>query len=666
MVFPMCGIAGFLDRRCGDAGRLTRTVADMTSRLRHRGPDAEGVWVDGEVGLALGHRRLAIVDLSPAGAQPMVSGCGGFVLVYNGELYNAPELARELETAGVRRRGHSDTELLIEWCARYGVRSLLERAEGMFAFALWDRAARRLTLARDRLGIKPLYWGHWPGLLLFGSELKALRCHDGWVPEIDRPALAACLRLGYVPAPHSIYRGVQKLEPGCLLTFAPDTGAGPVPEPYWRLRAVARAGLDDPFTGSPDEAVSELARLLGRAVQGEMISDVPLGCFLSGGIDSSTVAALMQAGSPRPIRTFSIGFAAAGYDEAAAAKRVAAHLGTDHTEFQVDPAAALEVVPHLPEWYDEPFADSSQIPTHMVARLARRQVTVALSGDGGDEVFAGYTRYLWADRLWRRLRRLPMPLRRAAAALLASLSGPVPGALAGAAAALLPAGLRPSHPADKLRKLAGIMDAESADALFRRLVSLWPDPERLVPGAREARGLLWDEAVAQDFPDFTQRMQLLDSVTYLPDDILVKVDRATMAVALEARVPLLNHKVVEFAWRLPPDLKIRDGQSKWVLRQVLYRHVPRALVDRPKQGFSIPLAAWLRGPLRDWAETLLEPATLAGDGLLNPVPIRHAWAEHLAGHRDHAHALWAVLMVQAWRSRAGPGNLDRTIGGFSA
>ncbi len=493
---------------------------------------------------------------------------------------------------------------------------------------------------------------HWPGgLFLFGSELKALRRHDGWVPEIDRSALAAGLRFGYVPAPHSIYRGVQKLEPGCLLTFEPETGAGPILEPYWSLRAAARAGLADPFTGSPDEAVTALERLLGRAVRGEMISDVPLGCFLSGGIDSSTVAALMQAESPRPIRTFSIGFSATGYDEAAAAKRVAAHLGTDHTEFQVDPATALDVVPNLPEWYDEPFADSSQIPTHMVARLARQHVTVALSGDGGDELFAGYTRYVWADRLWRRLRGLPMPLRRAAAATLGALSGPVPGALAGAAAALLPMGLRPSHPADKLRKLASIVDAESADALFRRLISLWPEPERLVPGALEARGLVWDDAVAQDIPDFTQRMQMLDSVTYLPDDILVKIDRATMAVALEARVPLLNHKIVEFAWRLPLDLKIRDGQSKWVLRQVLYRRVPRALVDRPKQGFSIPLAAWLRGALRDWAETLLAPAALAEGGLLNPVPIRHAWAEHLAGRRDHAHALWAVLMVQAWRNR---------------
>ncbi len=647
----MCGITGFSARDGGDAERLTRTVADMAACLGHRGPDAQGVWVDAEAGVAFGHRRLAIVDLSPAGAQPMVSRCGGFVLAYNGELYNAPELAQTLDADGLARRGHSDTEVLLEWCAHYGVRSFLERAEGMFAFALWDRAARRLTLARDRMGIKPLYWGYWPGTLVFGSELKALRRHDGWRPEIDRSALTAYLRFGYVPAPRSIYRGVCKLEPGCVLTFAPETGEPPALEAYWNLRAVARAGLADPFTGSPDEAVTELEQVLSRAVRGEMIADVPLGCFLSGGIDSSTVAALMQTQSPRPIRTFSIGFAAAGYDEATAARHIAAHLGAEHTEFQVDPATALDVVPYLPEWYDEPFADSSQIPTHMVAKLARQHVTVALSGDGGDELFAGYTRYVWADRLWRRLRAVPMPLRRILAATLAGMSGPVPGALAGAAFALIPMGLRPSHPADKLRKLAGIVDAESPDALFRRLVSVWPEPEQLVPGAIEARGLLWDEGVAQDVPDFTQRMQLVDSLTYLPDDILTKVDRATMAVALEARVPLLNHQVVEFAWRLPLELKLRDGQSKWALRQVLYRHVPRALVDRPKQGFSIPLAAWLRGALRDWAETMLAPSALAEDGLLNPVPIRHAWAEHISGRRDHAHALWAVLMFQAWRER---------------
>ncbi len=645
----MCGITGFIESGGGDTPRLTRIVAGMAASLAYRGPDAQGEWVDGEVGLALGHRRLAILDLSPAGAQPMVSACGRFVVAYNGELYNAPDLARDLDGAGVVRRGHSDTEVLVEWCARHGVRALLQEAEGMFAFALWDRARRTLTLARDRLGIKPLYWGHWPGLFLFGSELKALRRHEGWVPEIDRAALAAYLRFGYVPAPDSIYRGVHKLAPGCLLTFGTEPGAAPVIEPYWELRAAARAGLANRFEGGPEEAVTELERLLRRAVRSEMASDVPLGCFLSGGIDSSTVAALMQAESARPIRTFSIGFRAAGYDEAAAARQVAAHLGTEHTEFHVEPSDGLEVVPHLARWYDEPFADSSQIPTHIVARLARQHVTVALSGDGGDELFAGYTRYLWADRLWRRLRHLPQPARRALGAMLGAASGPGPGALAGMAAALLPVGLRPSHPADKLRKLAGIVPASDADALYRRLVSLWDDPERLVPGAIEPRGLLWDPRVAEDIPDFTERMQMLDGVTYLPDDILTKVDRATMAVSLEARVPLLNHKVVEFAWRLPLAYKIRDGRSKWVLRRVLENHVPRALVDRPKQGFSIPLAAWLRGALRDWAEDLLAPASLAEDSLLDPVPIRHAWAEHLCGRRDHGHALWAVLMLQAWR-----------------
>jgi asparagine synthase (glutamine-hydrolysing) len=639
----MCGITGFLDPGTNDGESLSRRVAAMADRLHHRGPDAGGVWVEPAAGLAFGHRRLSILDLSPAGAQPMVSQCGRFTVCYNGEIYNAPELAERLERDGVVRRGHSDTEIMLEWCARYGVRTMLEAAEGMFAFALWDRAERTLMLARDRIGIKPLYWGAFGSLFLFGSELKALRAHPGWRGEIDRDALAGYLRFGYVPAPLSIWQGVRKLEPGMLLTLGPDRE--PRQERYWDLRAVARAGRAEPFAGSPGEAVAELERLLRRAVRGEMMADVPLGCFLSGGIDSSTVAALMQAESTRPVRTFSIGFAAAGYDEADAARAVAAHLGTEHTEFQINPADGLEIIPRLPEWYDEPFADSSQIPTHLVARLARQQVTVALSGDGGDELFAGYTRYLWAERLWRRFGRLPVGARRALAAGL----GLVPAGAAAWAASLLPAGSRPSHPADKLRKLAAILPAAGPDALYRRLVSLWERPERLVPGATEPLGPLDDPTLAGELPDFTPRMQFLDGVTYLPDDILTKVDRATMAVALEARVPLLNHKVIEFAWRLPLGLKLRDGQGKWALRQVLYRHVPPALVDRPKQGFSIPLAAWLRGPLRDWAEDLLSAQALGEGGLLAPAPIRTAWAEHQSGRRDHAHALWAVLMLQAWR-----------------
>ncbi len=643
----MCGLTGLLDRRLDQpAEQLLGRVSAMNNRLRHRGPDDGGVWGDAEAGIALGQRRLSIVDLSPAGHQPMVSACGNFVLVFNGEIYNAEQLRRELP--GRQWRGHSDTEVLLEMCAALGVEATAPRLVGMFAFALWDRCTRVLTLVRDRLGIKPLYWAAFGPLVLFGSELKALRAHPGWRPEVDRDALAGFMRHNYLPGPRTIYRGVRQLVPGHILTLAPD--AEPALAPFWSLSRVVQAGVAGRLDRLSDaEAIDLLEGQLIQSVRLRMIADVPLGCFLSGGIDSSTVAALMQCQSDRPVRTFTIGFREDAFNEAVHARAVAAHLGTDHTEFQVDPATALQVVPHLPEWYDEPFADSSQIPTHMVAQLARRHVTVALSGDGGDELFAGYTRYVWADRLWRRLRGLPMPLRRALAVMLGAASGPVPGALAGAAAALLPPGIRPSHPADKLRKLAGIVDAESPDALFRRLVSLWPEPERLVPGALEARGRLWDETAAQDVPDFTQRMQMLDSLTYLPDDILVKVDRATMAVALEARVPLLNHKIVEFAWRLPLDLKLRDGQSKWVLRQVLYRRVPRALVDRPKQGFSIPLAAWLRGALRDWAEGLLAPAALAEGGLLNPVPIRHAWAEHLAGRRDHAQALWAVLMVQAWR-----------------
>lgn len=635
----MCGIAGVLDvRRAGDEAGLAALAADMATSLHHRGPDAGGVWVDPGAGLALGHRRLSIVDLSPAGAQPMVSADGRWVIAYNGEVYNADALRADLP--GIAFRGRSDTEAILEGCARWGVRATVERLIGMFAFALWDRETRTLHLVRDRLGIKPLYWGRFGPLLLFGSELKALRRHPGWEPEIDRGAVAAFLRHDYVPGPAAIWQGVAKLEPGRILTVR--AGEEPRIEAYWRLEDVVRAGQADPFAGTDEEAADRLEALLADAVSRRMIADVPLGAFLSGGIDSSTVVALMQRASDRPVRTFSIGFREQGFDEAPHARAVASHLGTDHTELYVESDDARAVIPRLPAIYDEPFADVSQIPTFLVSELTRRHVTVALSGDGGDELFAGYPRYTVTSAVWRRLGRLPASARRAAGRALGAVPVPVWDAVARMA---------PGSAAiygDRVHKLAGALGGD-ADDLYRRMLSRWEDAAALVPGAVEPRGAFWDDGPKGWLPDLVERMQLLDTRVYLPDDILTKVDRASMAVALEARVPLLDHRVVAFAWSLPMRFKLRGGESKWLLRRVLERHVPRALFERPKMGFGVPIDAWLRGPLRDWAESLLAEDRLRADGLLDPAPIRRRWAEHLSGRRNWQYPLWSVLMLQAWR-----------------
>ena len=641
----MCGIAGFLDDRPATRASREAVVSAMTEALRHRGPDDGGVWVDADCGIALGNRRLAIIDVSPAGHQPMASADGRYVIAYNGEVYNHRELAERLRQQGVTLRGHSDTEVLVEGFARWGVAATLRDCEGMFALGLWDRQQRTLTLVRDRLGIKPLYWGRAGRAVLFGSELKALRCHPDWQPAVDPDSLASFLRFGYVPAPHSIYRGVHKLEPGIMLTLG--AGGEPRLERYWDVRQVVADGRRD-TGGAEDETalLSELERTLRRAVRNEMESDVPLGAFLSGGIDSSLVTALMQAQSMRPIKTFTIGFTAAGFDEARHAKRVAAHLGTEHTELYVEEREAREVIPSLPTWYDEPFADSSQIPTQIVSRLARQHVTVALSGDGGDELFAGYTRYRWGERIERAF-AAPDTLRRGTAGLVGLLSEDIVRGLARVA----PSRLRPSLPEQKAQKLAALLREDDADAAYRRLVSLWPKPERLVPLAGAARDELQDQPLRQRVPNFTERMMLLDTLTYLPDDLLTKVDRASMSVSLEARVPLLNHRVVECAWRLPLDMKLRRGETKWALRRILERHVPRALIERPKQGFAIPLAAWLRGPLRAWADDLLAADALGG-GWLDPQPITRYWREHRSGERDWSAGLWAVLMFQSWLAQA--------------
>jgi asparagine synthase (glutamine-hydrolysing) len=642
----MCGIAGFFDAR--PAARATReaVVAAMTEALRHRGPDDGGLWVDADAGIALGSRRLAIIDVSTAGHQPMVSADGRYVIAYNGEIYNHAELASRLRAQGVALRGHSDTEILLEGVARWGLAAALAECEGMFAFALWDRETRELTLARDRLGIKPVYWARMGGVFVFGSELKALARHPAWSPEIDPGALAEFLRLGYVPAPLSIYRGAHKLAPGMLLTLA----GGEVRQArYWDLPALAAAGRRHPLAGGESEVLSDLEKVLRRSVRNEMVSDVPLGAFLSGGIDSSLVTALMQAESGRPVKTFTIGFSAEGYDEARHAKQVAAHLGTEHTELYVEERDARDVIPLLPTCYDEPFADSSQIPTQIVSRLARRHVTVALSGDGGDELFAGYTRYAWGGKARRILAAVPWPLRRSAAELVGALSA---DALRGLAR-LTPARLRISRPEEKAAKLASLLRQGDADATYRHLVSLWPEAETLVPAAAQGRAAQPYPGLAEDFPDFIERMMLLDALTYLPDDLLTKVDRASMSVSLEVRVPLLNHRVVEFAWRMPLTMKLRRGTGKWALRQILYRHVPRALVERPKQGFAVPLAAWLRGPLKGWADDLLARDALRRSGLLDPAPIAARWREHRVGEQDWSAGLWAVLMFQSWLFQGG-------------
>ena len=643
----MCGIAGMVDWRAATSADALRSIADaMIETVRHRGPDAGDVWVEAEGGVALGQRRLAIIDLSPGGAQPMHSADRRFVITFNGEIYNYRDIRRELQAAGHSMRSDSDTEVLLEACALWGVEAAIERAIGMFAFALWDRKTRSLTLARDRLGIKPLYYAASPERILFASQLKAFRPAPHWKPTIDEDAVVGYLRHAYIAQPRTIYREAEKLAPGHILTLR--GGSTPSPKCFWDLRGIAVAGQrrNDPVP-DPREAADRLDALLRDSVKLRMIADVPLGAFLSGGIDSSTVVALMQAQSTRAVKTFSIGFHESGYDEAQCAKQVAAHLGTDHTEFYVEPRHALDVIPHLADWFDEPFADPSQIPTYLVSELTRKHVTVALSGDGGDELFAGYNRYVWAERLARAVNLVPRPLRGASAAALRALAPQTWNRLFG----FVPAAWRPALPGDKLHKITTLLDNPQPDAIYRRLVSQWERPEEVAAAGREPRGPMWDPTIARDFHDLVPRMQFLDMITYLPDDILTKVDRATMAVGLEGRVPLLDHRVVAYSWSLPLEFKLRGGRSKWLLRQVLDRYVPRSLIDRPKMGFGVPIDAWLRGPLREWAELLLAPARLASDGFVRVEPVRRAWREHLEGSRNWQYPLWTVLMLQAWRAR---------------
>lgn len=645
----MCGFVGFLGVARCEMGAREFLLRAMLKPLTHRGPDAEGIWLDHEGDVALGHRRLSVVDLSPAGAQPMVSHDGRFVLVYNGEIYNHREIRQALDAhATVAWRGHSDTEVLLEAVSRWGLPAALDRFDGMFAFVLWDRHDRMLHLARDRFGEKPLYYGWMDGSLVFASELKGLRVFPGFAPDIDRSALTEYLRLGYVPSPRSIYRGIHKLPAGSFLSLPRHAmpGSALAPVSYWSAVAVARSARQAPFDGNLAEAADALESLLGDAVSLRMEADVPLGALLSGGIDSSTVVALMQARRGDRVRTFSIGNREPGYDEAGHAQRIARHLGTEHTEFYVEAKDALAVIPRLPTLYDEPFADSSQIPTFLVSQLARRHVTVALSGDAGDELFGGYNRYFHGPALWCRLQRLPRPVRVGLAKVATQWSPAVIDRGIAALGRLAPGEVAGGRAGDKLHKLAGLLPARTEHEFHRTLLSCWSDPGRLVRNAEAVDDLDALSGVS-DLP-FAERAMLHDTLHYLPDDILTKVDRASMGVSLEARVPFLDVRVFEFAWRLPMAMKVQGGQGKRILRELLYRHVPASLIERPKQGFAVPIGRWLRGELQDWAESLLAPSRLEQEGFLYPEPIRQCWREHLSGQRNWDTRLWSVLMFQSW------------------
>lgn len=654
----MCGFAGFLLADPERLGDLEAVSTSMALAIQHRGPDDAGAWSDALAGIALGHRRLSILDLSPAGHQPMLSASGRFVIAFNGEVYSHLELRRDLEQIPhgsplSRRdrvwRGHSDTETLLAGFETWGIEATLKKTVGMFAIALWDSEERVLTLARDRMGEKPLYYGWQGDTFLFGSELKALKAHPDFLAEIDRDAICLYLRHSTIPAPYSIYKGIKKLLPGTYLQLPLDRDAGDLralsPKKYWNLADVAAQGQATPFVGSDTDAIAALDSQLKQSVGLQMMADVPLGAFLSGGVDSSTVVALMQAQSIRPVKTFSIGFDEQGYNEAGYAKAVAQHLGTEHTELYVSSAEALQVIPMLGKIYDEPFADSSQIPTFLVSQMARQHVTVSLSGDGGDELFCGYNRYALAD-IWGRVEKVPFGVRKIAGHLVKSVAPATWNAffkLADNCVTL------PVNMSEKLDKLATrLVRVDGVNELYYNLISEIDNPEQVVIGAKLPMSWWAEVSMKAVFDDPKLRMMFLDTMTYLPDDILVKVDRAAMANSLETRVPLLDHRVVEMAWSLPMAMKMRDGKSKWILRQVLYQYVPEKLIERPKAGFAIPLGDWLCGPLRAWAEGLLDENRLQQEGFFNVEYIRAKWQAHLEGRRNNSTFLWNILMFQVW------------------
>lgn len=642
----MCGIAGFWSPPSNESGALEMLVP-MTSAVAHRGPDDYGLWCDPALGIGMGHRRLSIIDLSPQGHQPMFSCSGRYVIVFNGEIYNFERLRKELPPAPWR--GHSDTEVILAAVEAWGLSAAVKRFVGIFAFALWDRAERRLHLVRDHVGVKPLYYGWNSGCLLFASELKGIRAHPRFSGELDRDAIAAYLRHGYIPAPHSVYRNIHKLEPGTIATFN-GVSSEPLFARYWSASEAAVAGMRQPFKGSASEAMEQLETLLLDAVDLQMVSDVPLGAFLSGGIDSSLVVSLMQAQSARPVQTFSIGFREDDYNEAPHAAAIARHLGTEHTELYVSEELAQQYVPTIASLYDEPFADSSQIPTYLVSKLAREHVTVSLSGDGGDELFAGYNRYAWTDRTWRSIRFLGSPARRILGKTLLAVPPVCWNRLLHPLRTVMPGTRGDGVMSQKAYRLGRLMQNADRASYYRDLISLLLEPEKIMIGATEAETSFQTNWDWKSLPDYVSQMQCVDMLTYLPDDILVKVDRASMAVGLEARVPLLDHRAVEFAWQIPLSLKVHDGQSKWLLRRVLEKYVPAALFERPKMGFGVPVGQWLRGPLRDWAESLLDPARINSTGLLRTAEVNQLWTQHCSCVHDWKYQLWSLLMLQSWLS----------------
>jgi len=646
----MCGIAGFLssDHISDNPAGLLYHMAETMVR---RGPDDEGVWYDADSGIGLAHRRLSIIDLSRKGHQPMMSFSERYVIVYNGEIYNFNEMRRELDSESIPWRGNSDTEVLLAAIEIWGLEGALSRVNGMFAFALWVREERVLWLCRDRLGIKPLYYAKMGKGIIFGSELKAIKTHPDFNAEIDRGALTLYLRHNCIPAPYTIYKNTWKLRPGHILRISlGDLNEGRELQPfcYWDARVVAKSGQNSSFQGATTEAIEQLDTLLRDSVRKRMLSDVPLGAFLSGGIDSSMVVALMQAQSDRPVKTFSIGSEIQGYNEATHAKKVALHLGTDHTELYVSEQDAMDVIPELPTLFDEPFADSSQIPTFLVSKLARCHVTVSLSGDGGDELFGGYNRHFLVPKIWQLLGWIHPAFRRIASKGLLKVSPVTLNNLFGKLNVVMPSNRQFSHVGDKIQKFAGVLPSKTPEFMYRELCSHWMNPENIVEDGFEPLTNITDYDLYANLPDFPHRMMYMDLITYLPDDILTKVDRASMGVSLEARVPILDHRVVEFAWSLPLSMKIRNGKGKWILRQVLDKYVPEELIDRPKAGFGIPIDSWLRGSLRDWAESLLDEKRLKNEGFFTPAPIREKWEEHLSGKCNWQYHLWDILMFQAW------------------
>ena len=640
----MCGIAGYWHTKSTSEHRL-EVLNRMGAAIAHRGPDDSGVFHDLEAGIGLAFRRLSILDLSAEGHQPMHSSSGHYVIIFNGEVYNFEEIRSEL--GAHPWRGHSDTEVMLEAFERWGLEAAVQRFVGMFAFALWDCQERKLHLVRDRLGIKPLYYGRTESAFVFASELKAIWQYPDFNGEIDHSALALYMRHNCVPSPHCIYKGLHKLQPGCILTLDSAVAAAQIRR-YWCAQEVARTGQQSPLQVCDAEAVELLHQLLLRAVRLRMISDVPLGAFLSGGVDSSTVVALMQAQSSQPIKTFTIGFHEEGYNEAIDAKRVAQHLGTRHTELYLNSKEALDVVPMLAAMYDEPFSDSSQIPTYLVSKLTRRDVTVSLSGDGGDELFGGYNRHALIKHIWNFMNPIPRPIRTLAASMLQAVPPERMNTAFHMLRPLLPKALRYGNPGDKAHKLATFFSCDSPQALYYRALSHWDSPSDVVLDSREPNTVRERIADLSANSTIEEVMMLTDLVNYLPDDILTKLDRASMAVSLEARVPLLDHRIVEFAWKLPLRVKIRNGEKKWILRQVLYKYVPAELLKRPKMGFAVPIDRWLRGPLRDWAESLLSEQSLSSHDLFDVQPIRSKWREHLSGDRNWQYLLWDVLIFQDW------------------